>query len=245
VTELNRGATATLSAEFLDYPGGPASVVTSPHIHITSVADGSDALADTTSGITSPSTGVLVYSWAVSGSLPLGDYLVLWTVTDAALDVVTATEVVTVVVAPTLSGSWASAADVLGLTGTTVTDAQVSQANTIVEMHAGRTYSVSSTRTGSRDTEWMRRAVAYQAVWAKSQPDLYTRLDFTQVGKDSGTPVGITESAMTLAPLARMALKRVSWLKSRSLHVRSPFVDGSGPIGLTDADDSSLAWTAI
>jgi hypothetical protein len=33
---------------------------------------------------------------------------------------------------------------------------------------------------------------------------------------------------LVLAPLAKKALNRVSWLRSRSLHVRAPFEDGLG-----------------
>ena len=145
--------------------------------------------------------------------------------------------------------AWASTADVTSLTAATVTDAQLAQAQAVVELHAGRTFDA-TTRMGSRDVEWLRRAVAYQAVWQLGQGDVFSRLDFTQVGKDKGTPVGITETGMTLAPLARQALRRVSWLRSRSLHVRAPFEDGPGPgggiaSGLTDASDASQAWGAF
>lgn len=121
--------------------------------------------------------------------------------------------------------NWASTADVLSLTGKTVTEQQLDQANAVIELHAGRIHSLAEANTGSRDKEWLRRACAFQAAWQLSQPDLHGRLDMTSVPGGAA----LKEGALTLAPLAKRALARVSWLKSRSLHVRSPFVDG-GPL---------------
>ena len=140
--------------------------------------------------------------------------------------------------------TWATAADVLSLTGATVTDSQLTQANGAIELHAGRLYTDAVTRTGTRDIEWVRRACAYQAAWMLSQPDMFARLDYTEVGKERGTPTKVTATAMTLAPLARRALGRVSWLRSRSLHVRAPFQDGLGSLStaIIDYDDDDGGW---
>ena len=136
---------------------------------------------------------------------------------------------------------WATAGDVTTLTGVTAFAFQVEQANAVIELHAGRIYDPVNTplRVGAHDIEWMRRAAAYQAAWMVSQPDVFARLDLTEVPVGTSTPVKTRETAMTLAPLARRALKRVSWLKSRSVHVRSAFQDGLGPISgaVIDYDD--------
>lgn len=142
--------------------------------------------------------------------------------------------------------TWATAADVLSLTGKTVTDDQLTQANAALELHAGRIYTLGLAHTGTRDIEWMRRACAYQAAWMPDQPDVFGRLDYTEVGKERGTPTKITATAMTLAPLARKALNRVSWLRSRSLHARSPFTDHMGyPLGGSTADTGYEDWQAM
>ncbi len=120
--------------------------------------------------------------------------------------------------------NWATTADVLSITGETVTSAQLDQANAVIELHAGRIHSLAEATTGSRDKEWLRRAVAYQAAWQLSQPDLNGRLDMSSVPGGAA----LKDHALTLAPRAKLALRRVSWLKSRSLHVRSPFADGLG-----------------
>lgn len=133
---------------------------------------------------------------------------------------------------------WATTADVLSLTGATPGQPIVDQANAQIEVAAGRIYTDAVTHTGTRDQEWMRRAVCYQAAWIPSQPDIYGRLELEAVSA-TGRPVPIVPTALTLAPLAKRALNRVSWVRSRSLHVRSPFADGPGPIStaIMDYDD--------
>lgn len=139
--------------------------------------------------------------------------------------------------------TWATIAGVAELTGATVTDADLAKAGGIIDLFAGRTYAAVA-RTGSRDAGWLRAAVAYQAAWMPTQPDLFGRMDYTAV--PDGAPVTVT--GMVLAPMAKWALKRVSWLKSRSLHVRSPFLDGPGTFGadpLAEANDGAHVWARM
>jgi hypothetical protein len=143
--------------------------------------------------------------------------------------------------------TWAVPADVVSLTGQTVIQTQVDPANGLIEIHGGKVYTLAVAQTGSRDLEWMKRAVAYQTVWMISQPDVFSRLDLEAIAA-SGRPVPISGTALTLSPLSKRALQRVSWLKSRSLHVRSPFQDGLGPLSsdpLADANDYYLPWQAM
>jgi hypothetical protein len=108
-----------------------------------------------------------------------------------------------------------------------ITQTQLDQANAVIEVIGGKVYTLASAHVGTRDTEWMRRACAFQCVWMAAQPDMYTRLEMEAISA-TGRPVPIRETALVLAPLARKALSRVSWLRSRSLHIRSPFQDGLG-----------------
>lgn len=146
------------------------------------------------------------------------------------------------------TNSWAQADDVLAVTGETVTDAQVLRAQAIIDMFTARVYSADLLlRIGSRDLYWLKLAVAYQAAWMLSQPDLYSRLDFATISAGS-RPVELKEDTLRIAPFASKALKRVSWLRSRSLHVRSPFTDGLSPIS-SDPDsagnDFYEQWSAM
>jgi hypothetical protein len=144
------------------------------------------------------------------------------------------------------TNSWAQADDVLTYTGETVTDAQVMRAQAIIDMFTARTYDALP-RIGTRDLYWLKLATAYQAAWMLAQPDLYSRLDFATISAGS-RPVELKEDTLRIAPLAAKALKRVSWLRSRSLHVRSPFTDGLTPIS-SDPDsagnDFYELWSAM
>jgi hypothetical protein len=127
----------------------------------------------------------------------------------------------------------------LNKTGVTVTDAQVVTAGAVIDLYSGRPYSFSWTdpndnvttvyawhkNVGAIDTYYMNLAVVYQCVWMTQQPDLFTRLGVDYI-PTTREPLKLQDpSAIGLGPLAKKALGRVSWLRSRALHVRSPFED--------------------
>lgn len=140
------------------------------------------------------------------------------------------------VTAPTQT-TWATPGDVLGLTGQEVDDNLVLTANTIIEILGARLYVLSVAKTGAHDLEWMKRAVAFEAVWITGQPDFFTRLDVNAI-TEGRRSIGVKDLSMVLAPMAKMALRRVSWLRTRSLHVKSPFTDGFA--GMSSNPDSSV-----
>src|SRR5207253_1165061 len=119
------------------------------------------------------------------------------------------------------------------------------------ELHIGRTYyelvsnpDGGSLKVGRRDREWLRRACAYQCAWMLAQPDMYQRLDMDALAS-TGRPITLKDRALVLAPLARRALQRVSWLRSRSLHIRTPFTDGLGPVSPNAVAESNDAYEAF
>lgn len=130
--------------------------------------------------------------------------------------------------------TWATAANVFTLTKTTVDDATVTMAQANIDLVAGR-LPADADRIGKRDQYWLKLAVAYQAAWIPSQPDLFERLDVTSTSSGSGGHA-LAPTALRLAPLALDALKRVSWLRSRSLRVRAPY-EGTDPRREVYGDD--------
>ncbi len=241
MTQVAQGQTVTLTSDWYQYGGGPAVDVTGLTITITA-PDSSTDVAATSTGITHPATGLYQYPWAVPASAALGDHVAVWNATYNGSPV-TASEVVTVLAAST--GTWAQIADVLALTGVTVTQQQLAMANAVVELYARRTYALAASKTGFRDLEWMKRAVAYEAVWITAQPDMFVRLDVTGIAEGRKN-VGLKEDALMLSPLARKALSRVSWMKTRSIHVRSAWQDGMTPISsdpVSAGNDFYESWT--
>ena len=245
-----QGDNVSLSAQFYEYSGGPGAVLTSVTVTITKIGDTSPTLGPVSAGISNPANGLYTYVWTTSLDTDAADYTVVWDGTDGDLEAVQASEVITVTDAVT--GTWASTADVQDITGVTVTDAQLRRAQYVIDIVSGRTYEirpllVQENRT--RDLRWLKQAVAYQAAWMISQPDMFTRMNVTSVNQDT-SQAQMGASALTLAPLARRALNRVSWKGTRSLQVqRRPQADGLGvlPAGspVYDYDWEEPLWRPL
>jgi hypothetical protein len=123
--------------------------------------------------------------------------------------------------------TWATAADVLTYAAVSVDAAAVLRAQATIDMYAVR-LPEDADRIGSRDQYWLKLAVAYQAAWQASQPDIFDRLDVTATGGKQAAQQG-TPTWMTLAPHASQALRCVSWMGSGSFHVRAPSETGGIP----------------
>jgi hypothetical protein len=142
--------------------------------------------------------------------------------------------------------AWTDSATVLAVTGVESTDVQILTAQAAIEVMTGRTYD-DTARIRTRDLYWLGRAVAYQAVWAAQQADLESRMDLTSSTQD-GVSANLTSDAVVLAPMAARAINRLSWRRSRTVHVRSPFIDGSNNWGvnpLADGSDGDMAWSPL
>lgn len=112
---------------------------------------------------------------------------------------------------------WATASDVLTLTGKTVQDADVDQAVAVVELLGGALVaSAADAILSARNLEWLRRAVAYQCAFMVEYPDYFTRMDVSAFTQD-GTSATIKADGLVLAPLARRCLKRLSWRGVRTV----------------------------
>ncbi|WP_354643865.1 hypothetical protein [Kitasatospora camelliae] len=139
--------------------------------------------------------------------------------------------------------AWTDAATVLSVTGVDVTDGSITQAQADIEIFTGRTYA-DTERIRSRDLYWLGRAVAYQAAWRPGQPGIESRMDTTAQSQD-GVSANFGPDAVVLAPMAARAINRLSWRRSRTVHIRSPYVDGNtwlGPDPLAEGNDESQPW---
>lgn len=139
--------------------------------------------------------------------------------------------------------AWADAALVLTVTGVTVTDEQILMAQADIEVFANRTWD-DTARIRPRGLYWLGRAVAYQAAWRAGQVDVESRMDQTAQSQD-GVSATLGADAVVLGPMAARAINRLSWRRSRTVHIRSPFVDGGrwvGPNPLLEANDGLDPW---
>lgn len=115
--------------------------------------------------------------------------------------------------------SWATADQVSDITGVTVTDAQVTQAQFVIELFAEVTETY---KLKARDVRILRMAVAYQAAWLNGQIDVTSRTDVSSATQDEMSWTAAHEETNQLAPLTRQCLKRLSWKGPRSSRVRRP-----------------------
>jgi hypothetical protein len=134
--------------------------------------------------------------------------------------------------------NWASIAEVLEYTGSTVTDAQITVANGVIDLFSGVT-DLARDNLSDRDLRLLSKAAAYQAVWQIAQVDVFTRTDVATSSQDGASftaPTGNPDFAQ-LAPLAKRCLDRLSWRKTRSVRVRR-----GGQVRYTTLEAYQQAW---
>jgi hypothetical protein len=257
MTDVNQGQTADLLSQWYEYPNGPAADVTGLTLTVNGATDGSNVLGPTSAGIIHQATGLYSFQWAVSTSQAPGDYIAIWNATYASSAVQTS-EVVTVLPYGTSTFlTWcditlnedllAPQGNVLAVnpvtwvnsvTGLTLTTQQIMNAQQILNMYSNYTPESSGFNMQPFDLMWLRYGIAYQAAWMTQQPGLLYRNDVDQLSQD-GLSTHITDPrSVMLAPLALRTLKQLSWQKSRSLRVRTPFIDDQTPLS-SDPDSES------
>lgn len=225
MTSYLQGADAVLLVQWYEYAGGPASDVTAQTITITRLSDSVDVVGPTSVGINHVATGLYTYTWEIGDTETPGQYAVIWDAVDFQLDPVQTSEIVTVLALT--AETWATADEVLAVTGETVTAAQLLQANSTITIFANRTpEAVLSTR----DLYWLKQATCWQAAWQKDQAGFTTRHAVTEVTQDGMQIIysgGDTPNlaSVSLAPLAQRALKNTSWKGSRTARIRTVGTD--------------------
>jgi hypothetical protein len=141
---------------------------------------------------------------------------------------------------------WATKNEALQITGRSMTQENLMQAQGIIDIVTNRT-TKSIARIRPRDLVWLKRALAYQAAWMIDKPDIFTKTLFNTISQDGFTATPTYKSGAYLGPMAERALKNCSWLRTRSLLMRTPFVDGNNYAGMNPHDDDSLilSWDSI
>lgn len=141
--------------------------------------------------------------------------------------------------------AWATIADVLAVTGQTVTQPQIDQAVALVEMHVGRLQADYPTATG-RDARWLMLAVAYQTV-ATAAGGSTQAIDSLSI---DGLSVSLGDSRSvgpdSLDPLAWRAARNLSWMRLTSQPVGLPRRSEGEWVHETirfDEDSEGSAWT--
>lgn len=143
-----------------------------------------------------------------------------------------------------MADAWVSPQEVIDITGVSVDQQQLAQAQGAIEVFSNRIYD-DTPKIRARDLYWLGRAVAWQAAWLVGQYDLTTRLDATATSQD-GVANQLTADALVAAPMAKRALLRCSWMRSRTIHVRTPLESGRSVTNfLAESQDEAQHWQAL
>lgn len=115
--------------------------------------------------------------------------------------------------------TWCTQADVLNLTGVTVTTAQLNTAQAVIEtfvdvdpaLYADDAPTPPTVALGDRDRVKLFRATAFQAAWMFEQIDVIGRTDVSQNSQDGSSFTYANPDAVVLAPLAKRNIDRLTW----------------------------------
>ena len=123
---------------------------------------------------------------------------------------------------------FATADDVLDLTGFTAERKDIKLAQAIIEMYCGR---VEAQVKQESDLTWLKYATAWQVAYmTNDQASIYEQANVQSVSQNR-VYINVGGNDYFVAPMAAKAVSRLSWMKSRSIKT----------VGATDGI-SLLGW---
>lgn len=229
MSSVARGGEITLQAQFYEFAGGSPADATNVSLSI--IANGVVLATYTEPTIQHTGTGSYQYTYTVPVDATLGTYTAKWTGTINGSES-TGYEYFDVVSAGSVeagtSAIYVTVDDVLDITGKAVDTTSLRAAQHVIEMYVNRT---DSTHMKAKDLHWLSLAVAYQAVYMDEHPELFTTLDVAALSQGD-ISVTYRESIVDahVAPLARMAIRRLSWMRTRSIQTESHFTKAADEV---------------
>lgn len=139
--------------------------------------------------------------------------------------------------------AWATIEDVKAVTDRDVTDATRNLAALSIELHTGLIEDVPRADMSDRDLYWLRQATCFQAAWLLSQPDYLERLAVTSASQDGQSANAGNADWLTLAPLTRKALRRLTW-RSGMRSIAQPVTPRVRNIN-SDEYEETLNWKPV
>jgi len=115
--------------------------------------------------------------------------------------------------------TWATQSDVATLTGATVDTDSVVQAQAIIELFVGISEQ-NTTELTTGNARMLKAAVAYQAAWLESQVDVTGRMGVSEIDQDGVTVTPGSPDDLVIAPLAKRAVQRLSWMGRHGIALR-------------------------
>lgn len=151
-----------------------------------------------------------------------------------------------------MSSAWVTPEQAEDIVRTPVSADQIAAAMPVIEIYSGVTLEVES-QLKPRDLRLLKQATAFQAVWMAANIDVLTRMDADDVDQDGIEYSKGDVDAHILGPLAKLALSRLSWRRSRSLQPLTALEDarkrGYFPPGSVTGNEEWLddyqRWTPL
>lgn len=142
-----------------------------------------------------------------------------------------------------MATEWATIAQVKAITGRDATQEDRDVAARSLETMIGLIEEVDRPDISDRDRYWLRLATAYQTRFVQDNPDLFSREDVTSAAQDGESANYRNPDAHILAPLARKAIRRLSWRALTRPGDRAPREAATNV--LSEEYDDSLAWRPL
>lgn len=116
--------------------------------------------------------------------------------------------------------SWATAAEVLAMTGETVAEEKVALASAMVDTYTGADEDLPEDAISPKDRRHLKKATIWQAIWIPNKPGLLTHRENSP--STTADSVVVTRAAPVdgmLAPMAIREIKSLSWVGTRTILV--------------------------
>ncbi len=142
--------------------------------------------------------------------------------------------------------AWATDEDVETVTGREASQTALAVAQVMIEIFSGATEINSDDGLISpRNLRMLRNAVAFQAIWLDTHPDVLDAMDVSGVSQDGLNATFATANAHLLAPMADRCLSRLSW--RRQIVVSRARAARASERGNRDSAvrDDEFAWTPL
>lgn len=139
---------------------------------------------------------------------------------------------------------WATPAQIKTVTGYEPSAEERDRAVATLETMTGLIESVDRPDISDRDRHFLKLMLAYQAAFMADNPDLFSRADVTSASQDGESANFRNPDSHLLAPLARKAIRKLSWQARRLLIPGGgvPTVSPGRDINSESFDDS-LPWS--
>ncbi len=217
-----------------DATGAPIDLTDATGVTFQMALEGSSVLTvdEAASVSDTPTDGRVQYAWDGGDTDVPGTYFASFVVAFAGGNQTFPTQgYLNVLVSPNLTDAqpavapFASPADVKLVTGQPCDDASLAIAWSILEVVSGRPlYELTVPDTDvltARDRYWLRAAICWQAIWIAANPDFFSTYDIANMNQ-SGQSATLNTDALVVAPMARRALRNITWIRSRSVKIQRP-----------------------